>query len=70
MKLKTLEIYAKIEAIKIEVMGMVTENKEREINGEAIAYSERLFVEAAKEISKLIDEIIEIDLVEKKIHED
>ena len=56
---KNLKIYAKIEAIRIEVMGMMAANKEREINMESMAYTEKEFNDAAKEILVLVDEIPE-----------
>jgi hypothetical protein len=56
---KNLKIYAKIEAIRIGVMGMMAANKEREINNESLAYPESAFEDAATDIWMLVDDIEE-----------
>ena len=43
-----LAVQANIEAVKVEVQGMVAANQERISRGEAIAYNEEAFQEKAK----------------------
>ena len=48
MKSWLLAVQANIEAVKVEVQGMVAANQERISRGEAIAYNEGAFQEKAK----------------------
>ena len=45
-----LQKYAEIEVIKLEVLSMRTANKERELNGAALAYNDGNFQEKANDI--------------------
>lgn len=60
--LKELSIYlAEIEAVKIEVAGMNSANAERISRGEALAYPEESFSEAAGKIRFFIKKMQAID---------
>jgi len=59
MKSWLLAMQANIEAIKVEVQGMVAANQERISRGEAIAYNEEAFQEKAKILYDLEGFIIE-----------
>ena len=44
---------ALLSAINVEVEGMKAENKQREVQGESMAYTEHKFVEKAEELKDL-----------------
>ena len=48
---------AELLRIYIEVEGCKAANKEREMNGQALAYPESIFVDAAKEVQGICDNI-------------
>ena len=54
-----LAMQANIEAVKVEVQGMVTANQERISKGKAIAYNEEAFQKKAKILYDLEGFIIE-----------
>ena len=65
---QSIKLYAEIEAIKIEVQGMVAANKSSLIRSKCNAYSEEKFYEKAREIraaASNLDPLFELDKIVK-----
>ena len=62
MRIESLLLMAKIEAIKIQVKGMEAANKQREVCGESMAYTGITFNEAADEIFDIIQKVATIEI--------
>ena len=57
MKTEVAQALIRVKALETEVQGMIAENKDRELNGYAMAYDDSIFAAFANEMREIADSL-------------